>query len=60
MDNSIVKLKEVQKESVFTVGLDFEVFISELCGRYARIYGEILPIKDYDYIFKKLSQKGII
>lgn len=58
--SSTAKLLEVKRESVFTEGLEFEEFIKGLCNRYAKIYGEILPHGDYDYIVKRLSEKGII
>lgn len=58
--SSIEILQNVQRESVFTVGLSFKVYVAELCSRYTKIYGEILPHNDYNYIVKRLSEKGII
>jgi hypothetical protein len=58
--NSIEKLKKVQSEGFFTCGLPFEQFVSDLCKRYTRVYGEILPVGNYDYIVEKLEEKEII
>lgn len=51
-------LKQIQAEGIFTAGLPFEQFVSDLCTRYARIYKEILPVNNYEYIVLKLSEKG--
>lgn len=53
-------LREIQSESGFTRAVSFEQFVEELCQRYARIYGEILPIRDYTYIVKRLKDKKVI
>ena len=45
---------------MFTEALEFKVFVEELCNRYAKVYGEILPKNDYNYIADKLEAKGII
>jgi uncharacterized protein YutE (UPF0331/DUF86 family) len=54
------KLMKIKNEGIFTAGQSFDQFVSDLCKRYSRIYGEILPIKDYDYIVMKLEEKGIL
>ena len=54
------RLKKIKRESMFTEALEFKVFVEELCNRYAKVYGEILPKNDYNYIADKLEAKGII
>lgn len=58
--NEKEKLMKIKNEGVFTSGQTFDQFVSDLCKRYSRIYKEILPVNDYDYIVKKLEEKGII
>ena len=53
-------LLKVQQESMFTAALPFDQFVSDLCKRYSRIFGEILPVHDYEYIVNKLTEKGIL
>lgn len=54
------KLMKVQSEGFFTVSLPFDQFVSDLCRRYTRMYGEILPTGDYNYIVSRLEEKEII
>lgn len=54
------KLVKIKNEGFFTASQPFDVFVSELCKRYTRIYGEILPTDDYDYIVERLEEKGIL
>lgn len=58
--NAQEKLMKIQQEGVFTANLPFEQFVSDLCKRYSRIYGEILPVNDYEYIVNKLDEKGLL
>jgi hypothetical protein len=58
--NAKEQLEKIQAGGIFTAGLPFEQFVSDLCKRYARIYKEILPITDLDYIVEKLSEKGLL
>ena len=53
-------LQQIQAEGIFTSGLTIDVFISDLCKRYARMYEEILPTNKYEYIVSKLKEKEII
>ena len=54
------KLMKIKSEGFFTAGQTFEEYVSDLCKRYSRMYGEILPSNDYDYIIEKLHEKGIV
>lgn len=58
--NAKEKLMKIKNEGIFTSSQTFDQFVSDLCKRYSRIYKEILPVNDYDYIIKKLEEKGII
>jgi hypothetical protein len=58
--NAKEKLLKIQSEGIFTAHIPFDQFVSDLCKRYTRIYGEILPINDYEYIVSKLEEKGIL
>lgn len=58
--NSKEKLMKIKAEGIFTAGQSFEQFVSDLCKRYTRIFGEILPSGDYEYIVSKLVEKGIL
>jgi len=54
------KLLEIKNGNMFTEDQSFEEFVDGLCKRYARMYGEFLPINDYVYIVEKLEEKEII
>ncbi|PEN61589.1 hypothetical protein [Bacillus wiedmannii] len=54
------KLMKIKAEGIFTANQTFEQFVSDLCKRYTRIYGEILPSSNYEYIVSKLEEKGIL
>ncbi|MEK5205202.1 MULTISPECIES: hypothetical protein [Bacillus] len=54
------KLMKVQSEGIFTMNQPFEQFVSDLCKRYTRIFGEILPLNNYEYIVSKLEENGIL
>lgn len=58
--NAKEKLLKIKNEGIFTAGQPFDQFVSDLCKRYARIYGEILPVNNYEYIVNKLEEKGIL
>jgi len=58
--NAKMELIKIKNEGLFTKTENFEEFIDGLCKRYARIYGEILPHKNYKYIYNKLVEKEII
>lgn len=53
-------LKKMHGEGFFTSMQTFEQYVAALCKRYTRIYGEILPVHDYDYIVERLIQNGIV
>lgn len=53
-------LIQIQSEGFFTATLPFDKFLSDLCKRFTRMYGEILPVNDYDYIIQRLQEKDII
>lgn len=54
------ELNKLRLKGIFTQYLTFEDYVSQLCDRYAKIYGEILNKKDYELIVKKLIEKEII
>ena len=54
------KLNEIKQQGIFTAAQPFDQFVSELCKRYFRIYGEILPVADYQYIVQRLEERGIL
>lgn len=58
--NAKETLMKIKDEGIFTRTESFEEFVSGLCKRYARMYEEFLPVNDYDYIVKKLEEKGIL
>lgn len=58
--NSVDKLNKIKSEGIFTAGQSFDQFVSDLCKRFTRMYDEILPVMDYDYIIAKLEEKGIL
>jgi len=53
-------LDGIRMKGIFTACQPFEQFVSELCKRYFRIYGEILPVADYQYIVQRLEERGIL
>ena len=54
------ELNNLRLKGIFTQYLSFEDYVSQLCDRYAKVYGEILNKKDYDLIVRKLIEKEII
>lgn len=58
--NSKDILIKIKNEGLFTAGLTLDEYVADLCKRFSKMYDEILPTNDYDYIVKKLKEKNII
>ena len=59
MDSKLV-LMNIKNKGFFTVAQPFDLFVSDLCKRFARTHGEFLPTNDLDYIVEKLDQYGYL
>lgn len=53
------RLESIKNASVFTEGLTLTEWLEEMCGRFARVYAEILPQDDYEYILNRLEDLGM-
>lgn len=54
------RLMQLRDSNMFTVGTSLKEYLQALCVRFARVFNEILPPTDYDYIVKRLEAKGIL
>jgi hypothetical protein len=53
-------LMRLKNKNPFTSEQSLEDYLRGLRRRYARVYGEILNIKDYDTTIEQLKGKGLL
>jgi len=59
-ETAIDLLTKEKEKGLFTCNQSLDEYVEGLRIRYARLFGEILPSKDYELIVEKLKEKNIL